>query len=82
MIYLRHTKNKRSQVIPLCESLCITLKEYLRIRGGNADDYLFPNEFGEQQTENGLAFQVFRKGNKRMYICPIRTDVVADDELL
>ena len=23
VIYLRHTKNKRSQVIPLCESLCI-----------------------------------------------------------
>ena len=31
---------------------------------------------------NVIAFKVFRKGNKRMYICPIRTDVVADDELL
>ena len=64
VIYLRHTKNKRSQVIPLCESLCITLKEYLRIRGGNADDYLFPNEFGEQQTENGLRCTI-AKYNKR-----------------
>ena len=29
VIYLQHTKNKRSQVIPLCESLCIKyVKEY------------------------------------------------------
>ncbi len=65
VIYLRHTKNKRSQVIPLCESLCVTLKEYLRVRGGNADDYLFPNEFGEQQTENGLRCTIAKYNRRR-----------------
>ena len=47
IIYLRHTKNKKSQVIPLCTELCGILKEYIRIRGGAAEDYLFPNESGE-----------------------------------
>ena len=31
---------------------------------------------------NTVAFQIFRKGNERMYICTIRADVVANDELL
>ena len=44
VIYLRHTKNKRAQVIPLCEALCGILREYMRVRGGGGDEYLFPNE--------------------------------------
>ncbi len=36
VIYLRHTKNKKAQAIPLCEMLVSILKEYMRIRGGNA----------------------------------------------
>lgn len=54
VIYLRHTKNKRAQVIPLCEALCGVLREYMRVRGGGGDEYLFPNENGVQLTENGL----------------------------
>ncbi len=64
VIYLRHTKNKKTQVIPLCEILLSTLKEYMRIRGGNEDDFLFPNECGEQLTENGLRCSI-AKYNKR-----------------
>lgn len=65
VIYLRHTKNKRAQVIPLCDDLCGTLKEYLRIRGGEADDYLFPNEDGGQLTENGFRIGIARYNKKR-----------------
>lgn len=43
VIYLRHTKNKKAQVIPLCDALCAVLREYMRIRGGGDDDFLFPN---------------------------------------
>lgn len=64
VIYLRHTKNKKAQVIPLCDILCSTFKEYLRFRGGGPDDYLFPNEFGEQLSENGLRCSI-AKYNKR-----------------
>lgn len=64
VIHLRHTKNKKTQIIPLCEVLLTTLKEYIRIRGGNEDDFLFPNECGEQMSENGLRCSI-AKYNKR-----------------
>ncbi len=54
VIYLRHTKNKKAQVLPLSNTLCSIFSEYLRIRGGDKDDYLFPNETSGQLTENGL----------------------------
>ncbi len=65
VIYLRHTKNKKAQTIPLCNALCGILREYLRIRGGDMDDYLFPNESGEQLTENGLRCSVALYNTKR-----------------
>lgn len=65
VIYLRHTKNKRAQVIPLCDALCAVLREYLRIRGGEGDDFLFPNESGAQLTENGLRCSIANYNNKR-----------------
>ena len=65
IIYLRHTKNKKAQTIPLCDSLCSSFKEYLRIRGGSDYDYLFPNEFGGQLTENGLRCSIAKYNRKR-----------------
>lgn len=65
VIYLRHTKNKRAQVIPLCDALCAVLREYLRIRGGEDDDFLFPNESGGQLTENGLRCSIANYNNSR-----------------
>lgn len=62
--YLRHTKNKRAQVIPLCEALCGILREYMRVRGGDGDEYLFPNENGVQLTENSLRCTI-SKYNRR-----------------
>lgn len=65
VIYLRHTKNKKAQVIPLCDALCAVLREYLRIRGGGDDDFLFPNESGTQLTENGLRCSIANYNNSR-----------------
>ncbi len=65
VIYLRHTKSKKSQVIPLCTELCGILKEYMRIRGGGDDDFLFPTENGEQLKEHGLRSSVARYNNRR-----------------
>ena len=65
VIYLRHTKSKKSQVIPLCTELCGILKEYMRIRGGGDDDFLFPTENGEQLTEHGLRSSIARYNNRR-----------------
>ena len=65
VIYLRHTKNKKLQVIPLCSELCSILREYLKIRSGSAYEYLFPNENGEQLKEDGLRSSITRYNNRR-----------------
>ena len=46
-IVLRHTKTGKTQVIPLCNAMISILRDYMTIRGGNGEDYLFCNEFGE-----------------------------------
>jgi integrase/recombinase XerD len=53
-ISLRHTKNKRSQIIPLSPSLEITLKEYIKMWRYDApeDGWLFPNVCEDKLTTN------------------------------
>lgn len=46
LITLRKTKNRKQQIIPLSHSLSLILQEYIEIRGGNAEDYLFCNNWG------------------------------------
>lgn len=65
VIYLRHTKNKKAQVIPLCSELCSIIREYMRVRGGGNDEYLFPNESGEQLKEYALRSSIARYNNRR-----------------
>ena len=40
-VIFRHNKNGKIQVIPLCSLMANILKNYMRIRGGRPDDYLF-----------------------------------------
>lgn len=48
LIILRRTKNRKQQIIPLSQSLSNILQEYLTIRGGAPEDYLFCNDYGQQ----------------------------------
>lgn len=50
VIRMTRTKNRKQQIIPLSNSLGIVLKEYLEIRGGKPDDYVFCNNYGEQAS--------------------------------
>lgn len=54
IVSLRHTKNRKVQIIPLCQSMLVILKEYMAIRGGETTDYLFCTEYGKQLSESGL----------------------------
>lgn len=49
-ITLRKTKNRKQQIIPLSHTLADILQEYLQIRGGDAEDYLFCNEYGDKAS--------------------------------
>ena len=65
MITLKKTKNRKRQIIPLSHALKLTLKEYLMIRGGTAEDYLICTENGTQIAVRSLQQSVERYNHKR-----------------
>ncbi|MBR5570559.1 MAG: site-specific integrase [Oscillospiraceae bacterium] len=64
-ITLRHTKNSKIQVIPLCSVMVNILREYIAIRGGEAEQYLFCNQFGEMLTMNALRLAIAKYNRSR-----------------
>ena len=65
LVYYRHTKNRKAQVIPLCSQMVSVLREYLRFRKGAGEDYLFCSETGGELTENALRLSIARYNRKR-----------------
>ena len=65
VIKMSRTKNRKQQIIPLSNSLAIVLKEYLEVRGGKPDDYLFCNNYGEKASERTYQQLVQRYNIKR-----------------
>ena len=64
MVY-RHTKNGRIQVSPLCSQMLVIMAEYMAIRRGKPDDYLFCDQYGEMLSENALRLAVARYNKSR-----------------
>lgn len=64
-ITLCKTKNRKQQIIPLSHTLADILQEYLQIRGGEDDDYLFCNEYGQKASERTYQQLVRRYNIKR-----------------
>ena len=64
-VVFRHNKNGRIQTIPLCSLMASILKEYMKIRGGAADAYLFCNTYGEMLTEDALRHAIRRYNQSR-----------------
>lgn len=65
VVYFRHTKSRKAQVIPLCTQMISVLWEYLRFRRGADDDFLFCTETGGGLTENGLRQSIARYNQRR-----------------
>lgn len=65
-ITLRHTKNKKNQIIPLSSKLASIIKEYLHTwrHGCGSEDFLFPNQANDKLTVEALAHS-FTKYCKR-----------------
>ena len=59
----RHTKNRKVQCIPLCQTMVNILRDYIAIRQGDPEEPLFCSEFGTQLTESGLhqAIETYNK---------------------
>ena len=62
---LRTTKNRRSQMLPICTSLRTILKEYLAIRKGNDTDYVFCNAYGDKLSRDGISSTMRRYNHSR-----------------
>ena len=65
VISLRHTKNKKVQILPLCSAMVVILREYMRRRNGEPTDYLFCNDYGDKLTEAGLRTSIMRYNQRR-----------------
>lgn len=65
-IILRHTKNKKAQIVPLSSRLAAIIKEYIYTwrHDCTSEDFLFPNQANEQLTADALT-QSFAKYCKR-----------------
>ena len=64
-INLTHTKNKKKQIVPLSSNLCVILQEYMSIRQGEPDDYLFCNIYGEKLGSKGADNALIKYCNAR-----------------
>ena len=65
LIYIRVTKNRKLVIVPMGQAIKKVLLEYLRIRGGEAEDFLFCNLEGEQLTKNALNNLITKYNHKR-----------------
>lgn len=63
LIYLRTTKTRKPLVLPITKSLQPIIKEYLTIRGGEEENYLFCTAYGEMITRDGMS-TTMRKYNR------------------
>ena len=64
-IVLRHNKNRKIHVIPLCSTMVSILRDYMAIRKGEPADFLFCNQYGEMLSENALRLAIARYNNSR-----------------
>ena len=64
-VVFRHTKSKKIQVIPLCRIMVDILRDYMSVRKGKPEDYLFCDQFGGMLSENALRLAIERYNNRR-----------------
>lgn len=65
LIIIRRTKNRKQQIIPMSHSLSEILNEYLEVRGGSPEDYVFCNNYGEQGDIRAYQEQVYKYNIQR-----------------
>ena len=64
-IIFRHNKNGKIQVVPLCSRMVIILNDYMAVRKGKPEEYLFCTQYGDQLTESALRTAIVRYNRSR-----------------
>ncbi|NSB12087.1 tyrosine-type recombinase/integrase [Clostridium beijerinckii] len=65
VVLLDVTKNRQSVIIPLSSTLISVLREYMSIRGGELEDYLFCTEFGKKADRQTINTTINSYNKKR-----------------
>lgn len=65
LVTITTTKNKRPQLLPLPDSLQTVLRAYLKHRGGQPQDFLFPSENNTRLLETSVYHDVERFNQSR-----------------
>lgn len=65
VVYFRHMKARKQLAIPLPTSMVEILREYLRYREGEGEDYLFVSETEQQMTVNTVHSSLARYNRRR-----------------
>lgn len=64
-VIFRHNKNGKIQTIPLCSLMGKILNDYMNIRQGESEDYLFCDQYGGKLSENALRIAIERYNKRR-----------------
>jgi integrase/recombinase XerD len=64
-ITFRVTKNKYALIVPMSDTLSCILKEYVKARKAQPDDYLICNAFGEKMKDNGFTHEIEKYNRSR-----------------
>lgn len=64
-VIYRHNKNGKVQTIPLCSVMASILKDYMKVRKGKPEDYLFCDVYGGMLTENALRHAIAHYNKSR-----------------
>ena len=64
-VILRHNKNKKIQVLPLCSQMVSILADYMEIRKGTSEEYLFCNQFGDKLSGSALRQAITKYNESR-----------------
>jgi integrase/recombinase XerD len=64
-IILTKTKNRKQQIIPISRSLVPILREYIKYRKGNTENYLFCNVYGNKLTVYALQHTIYKYNKSR-----------------
>lgn len=65
MIHFSHTKNKKALSVPFSSQMGSILKEYMGLRGGEKQDYVFPSENNMQLERDSLSESIRRYNRAR-----------------
>ncbi len=58
IVRIRHLKSGKTRIFPLGDYLCKILKEYMKIRGGSEEDYLFCTDTGKKMCKGTIQSNV------------------------